>query len=324
MNLIIFYLLAQSFFNPLFLGQEKDKFLLKENLFFSPKTKIFFSLSNYFLFGMENKEKRMIFKLQPEEFYLFIPFLKTYQIGLKIDEYLNQEYDIYYQSENFKKEGYFWHVGSKGGIYNFGLVLTKSFNNLLLFGEGNFNLGNNLEIFAVEKDKNIFACETISYDYTGRNFKTGLILKSRKFSLGFQTGFLKEIKRKESFKKYYLKPDFNLFLTIYLKDDFQLTADYFFQKETLLFPLKNPFSLSFKFFFLNRMNMVNIGFSPSKIKKIHLGFLSEIVIKDYGNFYPELLIGYHQKENLSEILFTFKFNILFEEFWKRRIRRWGS
>ncbi|MEO0096688.1 MAG: hypothetical protein ABIK78_01160 [candidate division WOR-3 bacterium] len=325
MNLLIFYLLSQSFFNPIFLGQEKGKFLFKrENLFFAPKTKVFFSLSNYFGLGMVNKEKRAVFNFQPEEFYFFIPFLKTYQIGLKIDEYLNQEYNIYYQPANFKKEGYFWHISSQGGIYNLGLILTKNFGNLLLFGEGNLNLGNNLEIFAVEKDKNIFACETISYDYTGRNFKSGFILKLEKFSLGFQTGFLKEIKERKRTKRYSLKPDFNIFFTLYLKNNLQLSSGYFHQKDSLLFPLKNTFSLSFNFSFLNRTNTIDIGFSLNKVKRIHLGLLSEIVIKNYGNFYPELLIGYHKKENLSELLFTFKFNILFEEFWKRRIRRWGS
>lgn len=325
MNLLIFYLLSQSFFNPIFLGQEKDKFLFKrEKLFFSPKVRVFFSFSNYFSLGIENKERRMVFNFQPEEWYLFIPFLKTYQIGLKIDEYLNQEYDIYYQPKNFKKEGYFWHIKSKGGIYNLGLILAKSFNNLLLFGEGNFNLGNNLEIFAIEKSKDIFACETIAYDYTGRNFKTGFILKLEKFSFGFQTGFLKEIKEKKRLKRYYLKPDFNLLLTNYLKENFQISAGYYYQGDTLIFPLKNTLFFSANFFFLNRINTVNIGFSPNRIKIVHLGLLSEIIIKNYGSFYPELLVDYCQKENLSEFIFTFRFNILFEEFWKRRIRRWGS
>ncbi|MEO0088970.1 MAG: hypothetical protein ABIK56_00355 [candidate division WOR-3 bacterium] len=325
MNLLILYLLTQSFFNPIFLGQEKDKFLFKrENLFFTPKTKVFFSLSNYFGLGMANKEKRVIFNFQPEEFYFFIPFLKTYQIGLKLDEYLNQEYNIYSQLKNFKKEGYFWHINSKGGIYNLGLILAKTFNNFLLFGEVNFNLGNNLEIFAVEKDKNIFACETISYNYTGRNFKSGFILKLEKFSFGFQTGFLKEIKERKWSKRYSLKPDFNILFTLYLKNNLQLSSGYFYQKDTLLFPLKNTFSLSFNFSFLNRINRIELGFSLNKVKRIYLGLLSEIVIKNYGSFYPELSIDYHKKENLSELLFNFKFNILFEEFWKKRIRRWGS
>lgn len=325
MNLIIFYLLTQSFFNPLFFGQEKDKFLFKkENLLFNPKTKVFFSLSNYFLLGMEGRDKRGVFNFQPEEFYFFIPFLKSYQIGLKIDEYFNQEYDIYYQPENFQEKDYFWHIKSKGGIYNFGLFFIKSFNNLLIFSEGNFNIGNNLEIFAVEKEKSIFACETISYDYTGRNLKAGFILKLREISLGFQTGFLKEIKEKNREKKYSLKPDFNIFLTVYLKDNFQLGSGYYYQRDTLVFPFKNTFLFSFNFSLFNRMNILNIGFSLERVKKIHFGYLSEITIKNYGSFYPEMLIGYHQRDNLSELVFLFKLNILFEEFWKRRIRRWGS
>ncbi len=325
MNLIVFFLLTQSFFNPNFLGQEKDKFLFKkENLFFTPKTKVFFSLGNYFSLGIENKEKRMVFNFQPEEFYFFIPFLKTYQIGLKIDEYLNQEYDIYYQPENFKKEGYFWHITSKGGIYNLGVILTKTFNNFLFFGEGNYNLGNNLEIFTVEKNKIPFACETISYEYTGRNFKSGFLLKLERFSFGFQTGFLKEIKKRKNSKRYFLKPDFNISFTLYLKNNLQFTSNYFYQEDSSIFPLKNTLSLSFNFPFLKKINTIDIGFSLKEIKGIHFGLLSEIVIKNYGNFYPELLINYHKKKNLSEFLFTFKFNIFFEEFWKKRIRRWGS
>lgn len=324
MNLIILYLLTQSFLNPNFLGQEKDKFLFKkENLFFTPKTKVFFSLGNYISLGMENKEKRVVFNIQPEEFYFFIS-LKSYQIGFKIDEYLNQEYNIYYQPENFKKEGYFWHITSKGGIYNLGLILIKTFNNFLLFSEGNYNLGNNLEIFTVEKDKIPFACETISYEYTGRNFKSGLLLKLERFSFGFQTNFLKEIKKRSDSKRYYLKPDFNIFITLYLKNNLQLSSGYFYQKDSLIFPLKNTFSFFFNFPFLKKRNTMEFGFSLKEIKRIHFGLLSEIVIKNYGNFYPELLINYHKKGNLSEFLFTFKFNILFEEFWKKRTRRWGS
>ncbi|MEO0113693.1 MAG: hypothetical protein ABIK80_07050 [candidate division WOR-3 bacterium] len=273
---------------------------------------------------MADKEKRLVFNFHPEEFYFFIPFLKTYHIGLKIDEYLNQEYDIYYQPENFKKEGYFWHVTSQGGIYNFGLILAKTFNNLFLFGEGNFNLGNNLEIFAVEKDKNIFACETVSYDYVGKNFKLGFLLKLNRFSLGFQNNFLKEIKEKRRSKKYLLKPDFKIFFSIYLKDNFRFSSSYFYQQDSLLFPLKNTFSFSLDFSFLNRINRISIGFSLKDIKKIYLDVLSEIIIKNYGSFYPELSIGYHRKGNLSEILFAFKFNTLFEEFWRKRVRRWGS
>ncbi|MCS7249822.1 MAG: hypothetical protein N2323_04655 [candidate division WOR-3 bacterium] len=325
MSVVVFFLLNYSFFNPFFFGQEKDKFLLKkENILFAPKTKVFFSFNNYFILGKENKEKRAVFNFQPEELYLFIPFLKSYQIGLKMDEYLNQGYDIYYQSENFKKKDYFWHVSSKGGIYNLGLLFLKSFNSFLLFGEGNFNLGNNLEIFAVEKDKNILACETISYDYIGRNFKAGFIRKLEKFSFGFQLGFFKKIKEKKRLKKYSLKPDFSLFLTLYLKNNSQLNFNYFYQKDSLLFPLKNTFSFAFDFLFLNRINKINFGFSLNKIKKINFGLLSEIIIKNYGSFYPELIISYHKKENLEEFIFAFKFNILFEEFWKKRIRRWGS
>jgi len=320
---IFFLIFNQSFFNPFYFGNEKEDFLFKKKFFTSlANTKLFFSLRNNFLLGIEEKEKRALYYFSPERFYFFIPFFKNYQISFQLTEFINQDYDIYYQPENFKKEDYFWHIKSIGGIYNIGLILISSFKNFTFFLEENYNFGNNSEIFSILKEKNILSAETLFYNYSGINCQGGFIFQNEKFSLGINFSPLRRIiiqmgsKDREFKKDYSFKPRITLLGTFFLKDNFKFSYFYTYQFDTLIFPEKNSFGFSFNKFFFN--------ISLSKVKEIGVSYLWELSIKNYGKFYPELKFFYHWQGNLSEIISTCKLNFLFEEVWKRRIRKWGS
>jgi hypothetical protein len=331
MFVIFFLIFNQSFFNPFYFGNEKEDFLFKKKFFTSlASTKVFFSLRNDFLLGIEGKEKRGLYHFSPERFYLFIPFFKNYQIGFQLTEFINQDYDIYYQPENFKKEDYFWHIKSIGGIYNSGLIFINSFKNFSFFLDGNYNLGNNWEIFSVVKEKNILSAETLTYNYSGGNCRLGLIFQNEKFSLEVNFSPLRRITsqmviKNNRFKKdYSFKPVLTFLGTIFLKDDFKLSYFYTYQFDTLIFPEKNGFGFSFDFSFYNYFNKLIFNLFLSKVREVGFSYLWELPIKNYGKFYPELKLSYHWQGNLSEIIYTCKLNFLFEEIWKRRIRKWGS
>jgi hypothetical protein len=93
------------------------------------KTSFYANVLSGFVYGQQGTAKRMIYDIRPIRVQGKIPLPFESRIGLKISEMFNQNFNIY--SDSLLFSGYWTrrHIIGKGGIYQLGANLSKSFFN---------------------------------------------------------------------------------------------------------------------------------------------------------------------------------------------------
>ncbi|MEO0075136.1 MAG: hypothetical protein ABIK31_03380 [candidate division WOR-3 bacterium] len=320
------------------------------------KTEFHASIASNFVFAQEANYQRLIYHIRPTLVRFNFPLPARFNVGIKLSEYFNQNFDIY--SESIPVANYWTRrrIIGKGGINGLGVCLgNRLFADKLSLGMAyNKLLGEELEIWNFEVFQGSYqTSDTVRISYSTHQLKLGMLLDISGISVGvtleeFLTGAInqKVISHNSIVDtihgvRFNLPKSYGLGCGVNIIPNLKLFSDFFvrqWQKATINDTFFNHFNSSMQVsiggeYYIQENLPIRIGLryyqsylqdrTNNKITEFGLSGGSHIKIANFGGFNYAVEIVQRQSQFIKEWIARINFGLAYEEAWRKRTRRWG-
>ncbi len=320
------------------------------------KTSFYANVLSGFVYGQDSTAKRMIYDIRPIMVQGKIPLPYQSRFGLKISEIFNQNFNIY--SDSLLFSGYWTrrHIIGKGGIYQLGANLSKSFfnNKLSIGGEYLRLFGQGLEQWYFEVlNGNYITLDSVVNAYSAHHLKFGISsdISFIKFALSaedFLPGLINcKVMSHNSIVdsvvglKFDMPYGIGLGIIVDKLPQTKFYLDIFYRnwsKATInnlpISYVQNSTKISLGVeHWLTDYSSIRVGLryyttylldhTNTQIKEIALTGGSSFMIPKFGYLDYSLEIIQRNGKETKETIGRLNLSLSYEEIWKKRTRRWG-